>query len=337
MIIDLGKFIERERPYWDELEVMVRRIEAQTIWRVDFEQAKRLHYLYERASAALARTNTYSSDPDIRRYLESLVARTYGVIHTAPRRGRRFRPLRWFFGTFPRTFRRHVRAFALAVAVMSAGGLFGGVAVAIDPDAKGVIMPFPGLKGDPSERVEQEERAEGDRIEGFRSAFASMLMTHNTQVSILAMALGFTWGIGTITLLFFNGVILGAVVFDYIRAGESMFLAGWLLPHGAVEIPAILVAGQAGLVLGSALIGRSDPNPLKVRLRQILPALATLIFGVAILLVWAGIIEAFFSQYHAPILPYWLKITFGCAELGVLALFLALAGRRGSPGAHGEE
>ena len=63
------------------------------------------------------------------------------------------------------------------------------------------------------------------------------------------------WGVGTIVMLFYNGVILGAVTVDYIRAGQTKFLAGWLLPHGAVEIPSILIAGQAGLVLALALIG----------------------------------------------------------------------------------
>jgi hypothetical protein len=45
------------------------------------------------------------------------------------------------------------------------------------------------------------------------------------------------------------------------------------------------------------------------------------------MLVWAGLVEAFFSQYHAPVLPYELKIGFGILELLLLALFLALAGR----------
>jgi hypothetical protein len=44
------------------------------------------------------------------------------------------------------------------------------------------------------------------------------------------------------------------------------------------------------------------------------------------MLVWAGLIEAFFSQYHAPVLPYELKIGFGILELLLLALFLGLAG-----------
>jgi len=46
-----------------------------------------------------------------------------------------------------------------------------------------------------------------------------------------------TCGLGTIILLFYNGVILGAVVVDYILAGQATFLLGWLLPHGSFEIP----------------------------------------------------------------------------------------------------
>jgi hypothetical protein len=50
---------------------------------------------------------------------------------------------------------------------------------------------------------------------------------------------------------------------------------------------------------------------------------------VALMLVWAGIIEAFFSQYHEPVMPYHIKIAFGVFELMILALFLGRAGRRG--------
>jgi len=50
--------------------------------------------------------------------------------------------------------------------------------------------------------------------------------------------------------------------------------------------------------------------------------------GVAGLLIWAGFVEAFLSQYHEPIIPYWAKISFGAIELGLLALFLARSGRK---------
>jgi len=104
-------------------------------------------------------------------------------------------------------------------------------------------------------------------------------------------------------LLFYNGVILGALCFDYIRAGESAFLAGWLLPHGAIEIPAVLHAGQAGFLLAGALIGWRTRENRSARLRRIGPDLIGLIAGAGVLLVWAGLVEAFFSQYHEPMFP----------------------------------
>ena len=67
---------------------------------------------------------------------------------------------------------------------------------------------------------------------------------------------------------------------------------------------------------------------LRMRLRKISNDLVTLIFGVALMLVWAGIIEAFFSQYHEPVMPYYIKIAFGVFELIILTLFLGRAGRK---------
>jgi uncharacterized membrane protein SpoIIM required for sporulation len=105
-------------------------------------------------------------------------------------------------------------------------------------------------------------------------------------------------------------------------------LLAWLMPHGVIEIPAILIAGQTGLVLANALIGWGKRERLAQRLRLIAPDLVTMIFGVGIMLVWAGLVEAFLSQYHEPVIPYVAKIAFGCIELTLLALFLALSGKR---------
>jgi uncharacterized membrane protein SpoIIM required for sporulation len=213
---------------------------------------------------------------------------------------------------------------------MLVGGLFGGLALTFDPDAKEVLMPFPHLQQDPSERVAQEESANRDRLQGAKTTFSSYLMTHNTKVSIFTLALGITWGIGTVILLFYNGIMLGAVSLDYVLAGQTPFLLGWLLPHGAIEIPAILLAGQAGLVLAGAIIGWGKPVPMGRRLREVSGDLVTMIFGVAIMLVWAGLIEAFFSQYHEPIIPYSFKIGFGMIELILLTLFLGKSGAQKS-------
>jgi len=323
----LQKFITEEKHLWVELEGVLNKLEKRPELKLSLSQLERFYYLYQRASADLAKIKTFSAEPNTRAFLESLVARAFGQVHEARQNPHRLAPLHWFFSTFPQTFRLHVRAFWICVAAMLVGGVFGGFVIVADPDAKQVLLPFSHLQGDPAERVAEEEAAREDRLAGAKSSFSSYLMTHNTKVSIFTLALGMTWGIGTLIMLFYNGVILGAVALDYVLAGETSFLLGWLLPHGAIEIPAIVLAGQSGLVLAGALIGWGQPVSLKMRLRKIGGDLVTLIFGVAIMLVWAGVVEAFFSQYHEPVLPYGVKIGFGVLELMLLVLFLSRSGR----------
>lgn len=330
MIIDLPKFLDAEQPFWNELEAFLKRLEDDPQHALPLDRSQRFHYLYERAAADLARLNTFANEPQTRRYLESLVARAYGEIHETREKPHRFQPLRWFTVTFPQTFRRHVNAFWLAVAVTVAGCAFGGFATMLDPESRHVTMPFGHDRMKPSERVAREEKAKHDRLAGEKATFSTSLMTHNTKVSVLTMALGMTWGVGTIIELFYNGVILGAISADYIADGQGKFLAGWLLPHGSFEIPAILIAGQAGLLLGRALIGRGTRKNLSERLREISSDLVTLIGGVGVLLIWAGFVESFFSQYHEPTIPYTAKIAFGLAELALLSLFLWKSGGRES-------
>src|SRR5213594_3568970 len=271
MIIDLEKFLADERPAWAELELSLKKLEEEPNLQLSLEQARRFHYLYQRASADLARLMTFAHEPAMRLYLESLVARAYGEIHETRYKKEPWRPWVWISRTFPQTFRRYQREFLLSLVVTLAGSAFGGLAALLDATAKEALMPFQHLQGNPSERVAREEREQKQRdpLQGAKTSFSSELMTHNTQVSIFAMALGMTWGVGTIILLFYNGVILGAVTLDYARAGQTSFLMGWLLPHGAIEIPAILIAGQAGLLLAGALVSRGHRTTLRERLRAI--------------------------------------------------------------------
>lgn len=331
MIIDIEKFIAAERHHWEELDGFLHMLSERTGHRLRLEEVRRFNYLYQRAASDLARLSTFPAETATRRYLEDLVGRAYTEVHDVRRPVARFNPGRWVMETLPQTFRRHVRAFHLTLVVTMLGGLFGAFVVGTDNPAKRVLLPFDHLMGDPSDRVADEESETDDHMAGHRALFSAELMQNNIRVSITALALGMTWGLGTLLMLFYNGIILGAVVFDYVAAGETVFLIGWLLPHGSIELPAIFLAGQAGLVLAHALIGFGDHQPMRRRLRAVGPDLVTLIAGVAIMLVWAGIVESFFSQYHEPLLPYWIKITFGTVELVALFIFLYRSGRGSEP------
>jgi uncharacterized membrane protein SpoIIM required for sporulation len=326
MIVDLVRFVDAERPHWTALEQFLKRLEDNPGVTLRIDEAQRLHYLYQRTSSALGRVGAMASEPELRGYLEWLVSRAYSEIHESRDGRQRFRPWPWLTTTVPRTFRRRIRAFAMSTLLTVGGVLFGVVALAIDPDAKSVLMPFEHLQMTPHERVALERADQGKRLEGRKATFSAQLMQNNTRVSIMAMGLGMSFGVGTVILLFYNGVILGAVAFDYVTGGETIFLLGWLLPHGVIEIPAILLAGQAGLLIAHAMIGWGSRKRRRERLREIVPDVVTLIGAAAMFLVWAGIVEAFFSQYHEPVVPYGVKIAFGLVELAALTFYLSRSG-----------
>ena len=336
MIIDAVQFQSKERPYWEELEKVLDAIDRDGAHQMSLEQAQRFHYLYRRTASDLHKLKTLPSEVSLHEHLSSLVGRAYAEIHATRTQSIFGNLIHWFHFTLPQTFRRQSRSFLASLLLTMMGAGLGAGVILFDYDAKMYIFPqeFGHLSVNPSERVSVEESGGDNNVTGHQASFSAMLMVNNIRVSIFALALGMTFGVGTFLLLFYNGVIIGGVVADYMLAGESTFLAGWLLPHGSVEIPAILIAGQAGLMLGFGLIGWGNSLDLRTRLHIIRRDLVTLIFAIILLLIWAGIIEAFFSQYHEPYLPYWLKISFGSIQLFLLFYYLYRVGRTSDERVH---
>jgi uncharacterized membrane protein SpoIIM required for sporulation len=325
VIVDLQRFIERGQPHWRELDALLTRVERAPDAPLALDEIARLHALYERACCDLADLANTVYEPSLHDALERLVARAYSEVHAARTRRTRFAPAAWFLRAFPQAFRRQFRFFALACAITAGGALFGAAALTLDPPSRAVLLPFGHDAVDPKERVAREERS-SLRHTGGRHTFSAYLLQNNARVSFFTLAAGITYGVGSALLLFSNGAMLGGIVADYLAAGEGRFLAGWLLPHGTVEIPCILIAGQAGLLLGAALFGRRSRLRVGLRMRAVLPDLATLVGGATVLLAYAALVESFLSQYHGPAL-YPLKTAFGLAELFLLGLFLARGGK----------
>lgn len=327
MILDLDRFIAKERPFWDELAEILRHQAENPSRRSSLEEARRFYYLYQRTSADLVKLKTFAGEVETTRFLERLIAGAYSHLHESGGESVPFRPWRWLTKTFPCTFRRHWLAFVLSIGTFWIGAGFGAAALALNYDLKADFIPpqFGHLYEKPSKRVEREEKKDFDAFQG-RHQFSAQLMTHNTKVTIMTMVTGFFYGIFTFILLFYNGTIIGVVMFDYITDGQSVFLTAWLLPHGSFELPAIFMGGQAGLVIARTMFGWGTNLRLRQRFARIRGDLLTLVAGAGLLLVWAGFVESFLSQYHDPMFYPW-KIGFGAIQLIALALYLTLCGR----------
>jgi uncharacterized membrane protein SpoIIM required for sporulation len=158
------------------------------------------------------------------------------------------------------------------------------------------------------------------------SVFSSSIMTNNVQVAFLAAAGGILAGIGTILILVFNGVSIGSVLGLYHAHGAASLIWTFVLPHGVIELTAIVVAGAAGLVFGRAVVApgrRTRGHALREDGRQGL----ALVAGAAFLLIFAGLIEGFVSPAR---IPGTFKVAFAGLVAVCLFAYLAGAGRAGS-------
>ena len=124
MIVDLPRFVETERPHWTALEKTLDWLDIES----GAQDSHRGGAAISRAVSARRETiwrGSPASRPkaSCRAYLEWLVSRAYAEIHET-RQHIPFRPWRWFTVEFPRTFRRHIRAFQMAVALTRLGAAF---------------------------------------------------------------------------------------------------------------------------------------------------------------------------------------------------------------------
>src|SRR5258708_37941268 len=101
MILDLRKFIERERPIWDELDQLLRTMENDPAAKLTLADAERAHYLYERTSSALSRITTCAAEPTLIAFLQALFARGYSELNDNRGRTRNCRLTPCYVDTYP--------------------------------------------------------------------------------------------------------------------------------------------------------------------------------------------------------------------------------------------
>jgi hypothetical protein len=70
----------------------------------------------------------------------------------------------------------------------------------------------------------------------------------------MAFVYGIFFGIGTLWVLFYNGIMIGAFeqMFFAKGLGWQSLLVIWI--HGTIEISAIVIAGCAGLIVGASIL-----------------------------------------------------------------------------------
>jgi uncharacterized membrane protein SpoIIM required for sporulation len=315
--MDLATFLQQRRPDWKRLEEILQRVEGSGLASLDDEQAVEFGRLYRRAASDLNQAQTFVSGEATERYLNDLVARSYLAIYGKTRVDLAGL-LRYLIWGYPAVFRRHLPHFLLATLLLVVGTAFGYLASRYDKAAaRAYLLPMDMPTIQPGEGEDQTAAANYNTDQ--LTAFSSFLFTHNVSVSLVAFALGVTLGLGTAWLMFYNGVLLGALGAVFVEAEQFTAYATGILPHGVLEIPACLIGGAAGFVLAQGFL-QARPWPRREELARAGKQAVLMLFGCVPLLAAAACLEAGVARAPELFLGKGLKL----AVAGVVALlFLA--------------
>ncbi|HEY7423665.1 MAG TPA: stage II sporulation protein M [Gemmataceae bacterium] len=283
--MDLATFLHQRRPDWKRLEDILQRIEGSGLSSLDDEQAVEFGRLYRRAASDLNQAQTFVSGEATERYLNDLVARAYLAIYGKTRIDL-WGLVCYLFWGYPAVFRRYLPHFLLATFLFAAGTVFGYLASWYDKEvARAYLLP-PGTI-QPTQEGEDGAEYNTDQV----TAFSGFLFAHNVSVSLVAFALGITFGIGTAWVMFYNGVSTGVLAAVFVEAHQLTAFATGILPHGVLEIPACLIGGAAGFVLAQGFL-RARPWPRREELARMGKQSVLMLFGCVPLLAVAACLEA---------------------------------------------
>jgi uncharacterized membrane protein SpoIIM required for sporulation len=327
--MDLDAFVRERRPRWDRFERLLDDTEAAGVEALDPKTLQELVRLYRQTCSDLNHARSITAQPLLLDRLNRLAGRGYRFVYRDTRRLTLWEAARrLFLYEIPATFRKERGLVGSAALAMLLGGLFGFAAVVSNPALSHDLIPQSFDTESARERVRQLE-ANDERINSVEAAslFSAYLMSHNIEVSFLCFSLGAFTILGGYGILFYNGVILGAVAAQYVLDGVTTFFVAWVGPHGSLELPAIVFSGAAGIRAGTALLLPGNRS-VASSLREAFPDLRRMLLGTAAVLVLAGLVEGSFSQFTKKTIPYELKI--GVAVALFVGLVSYLFVRRGA-------
>lgn len=236
------KFIEQNREKWADFEEMLRE---------HHRDPEKLNNLFIQITDDLSYARTFYPNRSVRMFLNGLAQQIFHNIY----RGKRFpasRFRRFWTDELPLLMWQSRQALLLSFSIFTAACLIGVVSSINNPDFARIIL------GDSYVEMTLRNIENGDPMAVYKESqplgMSVGIAANNLFVALRTAIFGVLASVGTVFMLLYNGIMLGAFQYFFVEKGlfwES-FLTIWI--HGTLEISAIIVAGAAGLVAGSGLL-----------------------------------------------------------------------------------
>lgn len=226
---------------------------------------------------------------------------------------------------FPQALRREWRLLLVMVLLFYGTGAVSYLAVRADPDVAYTIVG-----NQSATQLEQMFDPEAEHLGAPRSTSGDLAMfgyyiRNNVGIGLRCFASGIFFGLGSVFLVGFNGIVIGGSAGHIANVGYGETFWPFVVGHGAFELNAIVVCGMSGLRLGLAVAlpgRRRRAESLRHAARGVMP----LLYGGTAMLFVAAIIEAFWSSNHTQ-WPIEVFYSVGAVLWALVIGSLAFAGR----------
>lgn len=277
-------FIQQNRDKWEEFEKLLNDPRP---------DADKLSDLYIQVTDDLSYARTFYPRRSVRVYLNGLAQKVFFLIYKSRKPvWKKFS--RFWTHQLPSLTWDARKSLYLSFLIFTGATLIGLLSAHADPDFAESIL------GSSYVSMTEENIAKGDPMAVYKqhgefNMFLGITL-NNITVALYTFALGLVFAIGTIGILIRNGIMFGAFIHLFVKADllkESLLT---VMMHGTLELSSIVIAGAAGMTMGSGLVfpgtySRSKSFQLSAR-RGI-----NLLLGTLPLFVIAGFVESYFTRH----------------------------------------
>ncbi len=301
--MNIKRWVGRRERDWKQLDTLLKKVEKEGLKGLKASELRQLAGLYRSVSADLARAKTHEVGNTLVQDLQRLTSRGYNQIYQGSRRQDWKAAIEFLRWGYPAVIQETWGYIGLAFAIFTLGALIAWWYAWQDPVFVSIVVPAELIK-----KVRDDGELWMGSIIGIEPLASSQIMINNLKVSFAAAAGGITAGIYTLYILAYNGIHIGAIATLVGQNNLAYPFWAFVFPHGSLELPAIFIAGGAGLLIGRGLLFPGQYRRVDA-LKIYSYKAAQLMIGVVILLIIAGTIEGFFSPN--PLIPEPIKYLTG--------------------------
>lgn len=287
------RFIAQNKEKWQESENLLKESE---------KDPEKLSNLFTQVIDDLSYSRTYYPNRSVRVYLNKMAREYFSIIYKHQKSGKNIFKHFWR-DELPQIVYKSRTPLVVSLVIFLLSAAIGVFSSMKDPHFASTIL------GESYVTMTKANIEKGDPMAVYKEAHEVEMFLgitfNNLMVAFRTYVFGVFFSIGTIAVLLYNGIMVGCFQFFFIERGlfTESALTIWL--HGTLEISSIILAGGAGLTLGSGLLFPGTYSRLQAFQITAMRSLK-LMLGISPIFVLAGIIESFLTRYTE--LPDFLRL-----------------------------